>query len=57
MGTNFLTQNSNKRSITLNLKSEQGREIFRKLSAVADVLVENYRAGSLKALGLGYDDI
>ncbi len=57
MGTNFLTQNSNKRSITLNLKSRQGREIFRELATEADVLVENYRAGSLKALNLGYDDI
>ena len=44
MGTNFLTQNSNKRSITLNLKSRQGREIFRELATEADVLVENYRA-------------
>lgn len=57
MGTNYLTQNSNKRSVTLNLKTEQGREIFKKLAAEADVLIENYRAGALSALGLGYEDI
>ena len=57
MGTNYLTQNSNKRSVTLNLRTGQGQEIFKKLAADADVLVENYRAGSLQKLGLGYDDI
>lgn len=55
MGTYYLTQGSNKRSITLNLKSEEGREIFKKLVADADVLVENYRPGAFDALGLGYD--
>ncbi len=57
MGTGFLTQGSNKRAITLNLKSEQGREILKKLVATADVLVENYRPGAFEALGLGYDDL
>src|SRR5207237_6800289 len=42
MGTGFLTQGSNKRAITLNLKSEQGREIRRRLLATAEVRVENY---------------
>jgi crotonobetainyl-CoA:carnitine CoA-transferase CaiB-like acyl-CoA transferase len=55
MGTGFLTQGSNKRAITLNLKTEQGREILRKLVATADVLVENYRPGAFEALGLGYE--
>src|SRR5437868_14674358 len=55
MGTYYLTQGSNKRSITLNLKSEEDREIFRKLVAEADVLVENYRPGAFDALGLGYE--
>ncbi|MDR3535887.1 MAG: CoA transferase [Acetobacteraceae bacterium] len=55
MGTGFLTQGSNKRAITLNLKSEQGRAILRKLVATADVLVENYRPGAFEALGLGYE--
>jgi crotonobetainyl-CoA:carnitine CoA-transferase CaiB-like acyl-CoA transferase len=57
MGTGFLTQGSNKRAITLNLKSEEGREILKKLVATADVLVENYRPGAFEALGLGYDDL
>jgi crotonobetainyl-CoA:carnitine CoA-transferase CaiB-like acyl-CoA transferase len=57
MGTGFLTQASNKRSITLNLKTEQGRAILKKLVATADVLVENYRPGAFEALGLGYDDL
>jgi len=55
MGTSFLTQGSNKRSITLDLKEEAGREILKKLIAGADVLVENYRPGAFEALGLGYE--
>ena len=55
MGTGFLTQGSNKRAITLDLKTEAGREILKKLVATADVLVENYRPGAFEALGLGYD--
>jgi crotonobetainyl-CoA:carnitine CoA-transferase CaiB-like acyl-CoA transferase len=55
MGTSFLTQASNKRSITLDLKTEADREVLKKLVATADVFVENYRPGALEALGLGYD--
>jgi len=55
MGTGFLTQASNKRSITLDLKQEQGRDVLKKLVAGADVLVENYRPGAFEALGLGYE--
>ncbi len=54
MGTGFLTQASNKRSITIDLKAEEGREIIRRLAAGADVFVENYRPGAFEALGLGY---
>ena len=54
MGTGFLTQGSNKRSITLDLKQESGREILKKLVSGADVLVENYRPGAFEALGLGH---
>jgi crotonobetainyl-CoA:carnitine CoA-transferase CaiB-like acyl-CoA transferase len=57
MGTGFLTQGSNKRAITLNLKTERGREILKRLAATADVLVENYRPGAFEALGLGYEDL
>ena len=55
MGTSFLTQASNKRSMTLDLKQEAGREVLKKLVAGADVLVENFRPGAFEALGLGYD--
>ena len=54
MGTGFLTQGSNKRSITVDLKTRAGQEIIRKLAATADVFVENYRPGAFEALGLGY---
>jgi crotonobetainyl-CoA:carnitine CoA-transferase CaiB-like acyl-CoA transferase len=55
MGTGFLTQASNKRSITLDLKTEADRARLKQLVATADVFVENYRPGALEALGLGYD--
>ena len=55
MGTSFLTQGSNKQSITLNLRTEEGREILKRLAARSDVLVENYRPGAFEALGLGYE--
>jgi crotonobetainyl-CoA:carnitine CoA-transferase CaiB-like acyl-CoA transferase len=55
MGTSYLTQGSNKRSITLNLKSEAGREIFKQLIRRADIMVENYRPGAFASLGLGYE--
>src|SRR5436309_439499 len=55
MGTSFLTQGSNKKSITLALSQERGREVLKKLVAGADVLVQNYRPGAFAALGLGYE--
>ena len=57
MGTSYLTQNSNKRAITLNLKHEKARDILKTLVGDADVLIENYRAGAFEALGLGYEDL
>jgi crotonobetainyl-CoA:carnitine CoA-transferase CaiB-like acyl-CoA transferase len=57
MGTAFLTQASNKRSLTLDLKAEEGRDILRRLIPSADVFVENYRSGAMAALGLGYEDL
>jgi crotonobetainyl-CoA:carnitine CoA-transferase CaiB-like acyl-CoA transferase len=57
MGTGYLAQGSNKRAITLNLKTEKGREVLKKLAADADVFVQNYRPGAFAALGLGYEDL
>lgn len=54
MGTSFLAQNSNKKSMTLNLKTEEGKEIFRKLLKTADVVVENFKAGVMEKLGFSY---
>lgn len=51
----FLAVNRNKRSVGLDLKAEAGREVFRRLVRGADVVVENYRAGTLDGLGLGWD--
>lgn len=53
----FLRFNRNKRSLTLDVKDERGREIFRELAADADVVVENFRPGLLDSLGLGYADL
>ena len=47
----------NKKSVTLNLKSEQGRRIVRALVEKADVVIENFRPGVLEAWGLGWDDL
>ncbi len=55
MGTSFLAQNANKKSVTLNTKSPEGKEIFRRLVKDADVLVENFRPGVMDRLGLGYE--
>lgn len=53
----YLSINRNKRSITLDLGSEDGRRIFRELAASADVLLENFRVGQMKKWGLGYEDL
>lgn len=51
----FLILNANKRSLTLNLKSDEGKDLFRKVIAESDVLLENFGPGALDRLGLGYD--
>jgi crotonobetainyl-CoA:carnitine CoA-transferase CaiB-like acyl-CoA transferase len=55
LGVSFLAQNSDKRSITVDLKSEGGKDVFAKLVASADVLLENFRPGVLERLGFGWD--
>ncbi len=54
MGASFLAQNAGKRSITVNLKHPRGKEVFRRLVAASDVVVENFRPGVMDRLGLGY---
>ncbi|PIC87108.1 formyl-CoA transferase [Sporosarcina sp. P20a] len=53
----FLATNRNKRSITIDLKSPEGKEIIYKLVEEADVLLENFRTGALDQLGFGYEEI
>ena len=55
MGASFLAQNAGKKSVSLNLKSEQGRELFLKLAKTADVVVESFRPGVMDRLGLGFE--
>ncbi|WP_420475354.1 CaiB/BaiF CoA transferase family protein [Noviherbaspirillum sp. ST9] len=57
MGASFLAQNAGKRSITVDLKSEAGKEVLRRLVESADVLVENFRPGVMARLGLGYEEL
>ena len=54
MGISFLAQNAGKRSVTLNLKAKQGKDLFKRLVKTADVLVENFRPGVMARLGLDY---
>jgi formyl-CoA transferase len=51
----FLLFNANKRSVTLNLKTGRGKELFKQLIAKSDVLLENFGPGALDRLGFGYD--
>lgn len=53
----FANLNRNKRSLSVNLKSEQGKEIVQKLVRKSDVLVHNFRKGVMEKNGLGYDDV
>ncbi|MEJ2145916.1 MAG: CoA transferase [Acidobacteriota bacterium] len=57
MGTSFLAQNANKKSVTLNLKHRRGRDLFLRLVQSADVLVENFRPGVMARLDLSYDQL
>jgi formyl-CoA transferase len=55
--TYFITLNNNKRSLTLDLKSDEGREIFLKLVPNFDIVVENFTLGTMERLGIGYDTL
>lgn len=53
----YLMLNSNKKGITLNLKTERGKELFKELAKQSDVMVENFAVGVLDKLGLGYETL
>ncbi|MGO4404548.1 CaiB/BaiF CoA transferase family protein [Bosea sp. RAF48] len=56
-GLSFVAVNADKQSIALDLKAPEGREVFLRLVATADVVLENFRPGVMKRLGLAYDDL
>jgi formyl-CoA transferase len=53
----FLNMNRNKRSLTLDLKTEEGKQVFYELVKTADVIVENYRPGVVQRLGIDYESV
>ncbi len=53
----FMSINRNKRSMTLNLKKESAKKLFLDMVKEADVVVENYRPGTMEKLGIGYDEL
>ncbi len=55
--TYFITLNNNKRSLTLDLKSDEGRKIFLQLVPKFDIVVENFTLGTMERLGVGYDTL
>src|SRR5271169_2639504 len=54
MGASFVSVNAGKQSVTLNLKSPEGKEIFKQLAAVSHAVIENFRPGVMARLGLDY---
>jgi crotonobetainyl-CoA:carnitine CoA-transferase CaiB-like acyl-CoA transferase len=53
----WLSEARNKKCVTLDLKSERGRDLLRQLAAKCDIVVENFRPGTLEKWGLGYEDL
>ncbi|MCL4425788.1 MAG: CoA transferase, partial [Firmicutes bacterium] len=53
----YLSVNRNKKSVTLNLKDPRGRQIALEMARRADVVIENFRPGTMEDLGLGYDTL
>ena len=53
----YLCANRNKKSITVNLKSDAGKELIRRLVRVSDVLIENFKSGEMASLNLGYEQL
>jgi crotonobetainyl-CoA:carnitine CoA-transferase CaiB-like acyl-CoA transferase len=57
MGATFLRNNLGKRSIALDLKTDEGRNLFRRLAPRFDIVAQNLKTGAMERLGLGYDDL
>jgi len=57
LGVSFLAQNAAKRSVTVDLKHPRGQEVFRRLVASADVVLENFRPGVMERLGFGWEQL
>jgi crotonobetainyl-CoA:carnitine CoA-transferase CaiB-like acyl-CoA transferase len=57
VGYRYSMLNRNKRSVCLNLKSEKGASLLRRLALTSDVLIENYRPGVMASFGLSYDEL
>lgn len=57
MSAYYAAVNRNKRSMTVNLKEESGKETIRQLVKTADVIIHNFKTGTMERLGLGYDDL
>ena len=55
IATHYLAMNRNKKSIALNMRHEKGREIFRDLVKVSDVVLDNFRAGTTKKMGIDFE--
>ncbi len=53
----FMSLNRNKRSMTLNLKNEQGKTLLKELVKKVDIIIENFRPGTMEKLGLGYETL
>ena len=53
----YLMMNRNKKGLALNLKEKQGIEIFKRMVKDSDVVIENFRKGTLEKLGIGYDEL
>ena len=57
MGASFFASNAGKKSLTLNLKDARGREVLKRLAKDADVVMENFRPGTMNRLGLDYETL
>ena len=57
MGLSYMSQNAAKRSLALDIKTPEGRDILKRLTAIADVFIENMRPGTMVRNGLGYEDM